>query len=390
MPSLTNDMNNGVADLKKHYTATFERVDAARIDGRARNIRYRQKQLLAVHSFLLEKERELVKAIEQGSCMMISLILDTGRSRRECQYEVSCTIDIVKKHYENLDFDAALLKEKNIARGVSAPNWREPLGTVAIVCESQCIHSINVMAKLDPVNLAVSPLAAAIAAGNCAVLIIVPKQTPSTFILVEELSKTLDNDAYALVQIPESLQDYEQSLPEPSVQCIILQSNTYTSPENVVEVRPFNGHSCAIVDRSCKNIKRAATQIAQAKFVYEGGSPFAPAYVLVHEAVKSEFLREFLAAISQYFPDNIPIKDKEAFAKLTDVQSQLMSSKVRYGRVVMSGNGSGSEEQSIAPVVIEGDRRRGSELCVLVENKPILPIFSTRSLDDAIDYAATL
>jgi aldehyde dehydrogenase (NAD+) len=368
MPSLTSDMSNGGADLKKRYAATFERVDAARIDGRARNIRYRQKQLLAVHSFLLEKEDELVKAIQQ----------DTGRSRRECQYEVSCTIDIVEKHYENLDFDAALLKEKNIARGVSATDWREPLGTVAIVCEAR-----------NPLNLAVSPLAGAIAAGNCAILIMVPAQSPSTFLFVKELSTILDNDAYALIQLP-SLQDYNHDLLGPSVQCAILQSDSYISPKICVEVRPFNGYSCAIVDRSCKNIKRAAAQIAQAKFVYEGSSPFAPAFVLVHEAVKSEFLREFLAAISQYFPENIPIKDKDAFVRLTDIQSRLTSSKAGYGSVVMSGNGSGSEHQSVAPVVIEGDRRRGSELCVLVENKPILPIFSTRSLDDAIDYTATL
>jgi acyl-CoA reductase-like NAD-dependent aldehyde dehydrogenase len=389
MPSLTSDMSNGGADLKKQYAATFERVDAARIDGRARNIRYRQKQLLAVHSFLLEKEGELVKAIQQGNCMMILLILDTGRSRRECQYEVSCTIDIVEKHYENLDFDAALLKEKNIARGVSAADWRDPLGTVAIVCEARSIHSTNAMAKLDPLNLAVSPLAAAIAAGNCAILIMVPAQSPSTFLFVKDLSTILDNDAYALIQLP-SLQDYDHDLLGPSVQCTILQSDSYVSPKSCVEVRPFNGYSCAVVDRSCKNIKRAATQIAQTKFAYEGGSPFAPAFVLVHEAVKSEFWRELLAAISQYFPENIPIKDKDAFARLTDIQSRLTSSKAGYGRVVMSGNGSGSEHQSVAPVVIEGDRRQGSELCVLVEHKPILSIFSTRSLDDAIDYTATL
>ena len=65
MPSLASDKTNGV-DVKAQHAATFERVDAARIDGRARNVRYRQKQLLVIHSFLLAKEGELVKAIQQG------------------------------------------------------------------------------------------------------------------------------------------------------------------------------------------------------------------------------------------------------------------------------------------------------------------------------------
>jgi hypothetical protein len=50
---------------------------------------------------------------------------------------VSNTIDIVEKHYNNLDFDAALHKEKSLATGSSAPDWREPFGTVATVCEAR-------------------------------------------------------------------------------------------------------------------------------------------------------------------------------------------------------------------------------------------------------------
>jgi hypothetical protein len=66
MPSLASDKTNGVVDAKKQRAATLERVDAARIDGRARNVQYRQKQLLVIHSFLLAKEGELAKAIQQG------------------------------------------------------------------------------------------------------------------------------------------------------------------------------------------------------------------------------------------------------------------------------------------------------------------------------------
>ena len=212
----------------------------------------------------------------------------------------------------------------------------------------------------------------------------------ATLQLLQEMVATLDNDAYALVQVP-STSDL-QALTGLSVQCLIVQSPTHTFPETseTAVVRPFKGSSCAIIDRSCKNLKDAATRIAQAKYLYGSASPFAPTFVLVHEVVKSEFLRELLGAVSQYFPENISVSDKDEFARLSETQSQLTSSKAGYGRVVMSGNGTGFDSQSVAPVVIEGDRRKGAELCKLVANAPVLPIFATRSLDDAIDFSAIL
>jgi hypothetical protein len=70
MPFLNSDNMNGVIDVKGQHTATLDRVDAARIDGRARNIRYRQKQLLLIHSFLLEHESALSKAVQQGLALL--------------------------------------------------------------------------------------------------------------------------------------------------------------------------------------------------------------------------------------------------------------------------------------------------------------------------------
>jgi hypothetical protein len=63
---------NGVMDVKGQYAATLDRVDSARIDGRARNIRYRQNQLLLIHSFLLEHEGSLAKAIQQGLSLAVT------------------------------------------------------------------------------------------------------------------------------------------------------------------------------------------------------------------------------------------------------------------------------------------------------------------------------
>lgn len=370
MPSVSETITG--VDIKVECESVLNRVDAARIDGRARNIRYRQNQLRVIHTFLVGRVEDLVKAIQK----------DTARSRRECQFEVSTTIDIVGKHYHDLDFDAALRKEKSVALGSTVTDWREPFGTVGIVCEAQY-----------PLNLAVSPLAAAICAGNCAVLIISASQSPSTYEVLQEMIAGLDKDAYALLSVQST--DDLRDVVGPSIQFLILQTiANYQLPEKIsattIVQRPFSGNSFAVVDRTCKDLRSAAARIAQAKFVYGSCSSFAPTFVLVHEAVKHEFMRELLAGISECFPENISVKNEEELARFEDIQAQMTSSNARYGRIVMSGSLGGSSGQFVAPTVVEGDRRRGGELVKLLRNTPNLPIFAIRSLEDAIYYSFSL
>jgi aldehyde dehydrogenase (NAD+) len=237
----------------------------------------------------------------------------------------------------------------------------------------------------------ISPFAASIAAGNCSILITVSDDKPAISALLDELVSNLDNDAYATIELPSS--DHIHKITGPSIQCLVLQSSYPLISENhstTKILRPIAGRAFAVVDRSCTNLRSAASELAQIKFLYGGTSPFAPAFVLVHEVVKAEFLREFLTAITKYFPENIAVNCKE-FERLSDVQTRLTSSS-GYGRVVMSGN-TGSVDAvplEVSPIVIDGDRRRGSELCEMAENAHILPIFSVRSLDDAIDYASNM
>jgi hypothetical protein len=203
----------------------------------------------------------------------------------------------------------------------------------------------------------------------------------------------LDNDAYAAIELPSS--EHIHKITGASVQCLVLQSSYPVVSENrnsTKILRPIPVRAFAVVDRSCTNLKSAAAEIAQIKFLYGGTSPFAPAFVLVHEVFKAEFLREFLTAITKYFPENIPVNGKEKFERLSEVQTRLTSSKAGYGRILMSGNTSSPDtvQLEVPPMVIDGNRTRGSELCEMAENAPILPIFSIRSLDDAIDYASNM
>lgn len=197
----------------------------------------------------------------------------------------------------------------------------------------------------------------------------------------------LDNDAYASVEFisHEHLQTVAAK-----VQSTVIQT-PYLDLHSAKVLRPQVGHSFAVVDRSCQNIKGAASQIANGKFLHGGISAFAPSFVLVHEVVEEEFMRELFTATGQSF-DALSVS-KDEYDRITDIQNRLTSSKTRYGRVVMSGNSRETGDKDInevAPVVIVGNRNRGIELCALTPRSPILPIFSVRSLDDAIDFGSSL
>jgi aldehyde dehydrogenase (NAD+) len=235
----------------------------------------------------------------------------------------------------------------------------------------------------------VCPLASAIAAGNCAV-VVPPKSAAATSKILEDAVSQLDNDSH--VAIPDVSVEEIQKFASSAFQGVVLPSasQAFAESSGVRIIRPHGGRSFAVVDRSCSNLKYAASRIAQAKFLYGGSSPFSPAFVLVNEWVKPEFMRELFAAISQYFPQDIAVSADE-YANISEIQKRLTGGKANYGRVVMSGYSGNKcgDGQGVGPMILEAERTRGSELVSMTTNAPILPVFSVRSLDDAIDLGNT-
>jgi hypothetical protein len=67
MPSVVDQkLTNGVKAQNKDEEI-LEQIDAARIDGRARNVLYRMKQLRALHSFIVKRRKEFVQAVQKGN-----------------------------------------------------------------------------------------------------------------------------------------------------------------------------------------------------------------------------------------------------------------------------------------------------------------------------------
>lgn len=128
-----------------------DRIRAAAVDGRARNIFYRQKQIEALCQTLLENAEEIRKAI----------LSDCGHTESEATVEFSLTLSAIRDNYAALQPKKAHEDEYAVASGKDAPDRKEPAG---IVCIEPTTHTLFYST--------VVPLSAALAAGSCAIVLV--------------------------------------------------------------------------------------------------------------------------------------------------------------------------------------------------------------------------
>lgn len=124
------------------------RVQAAAIDGRMRNYRTRQNELMSLYQALVGDMAEFLDAIQ----------VDEECSKAEAQIIMAATLHEVREHYNRFDFKRELDFEYSIKRGKSASR-RLPAGIAYIIP--------------DPFTLTFSvfsAVAASIEAGCCCVI----------------------------------------------------------------------------------------------------------------------------------------------------------------------------------------------------------------------------
>lgn len=129
--------------------AAVERLQASIVDGRTESIRYRQDQLQALHKGLREESDHICSA----------LLADSSLSGAEAEVEYYLAVDAVRHFYDSLDFEGELKAEYNVVFGKDNLRRRVGVGLVVIRPTGHTrFYSI------------VTPLAAAIAAGNTIIL----------------------------------------------------------------------------------------------------------------------------------------------------------------------------------------------------------------------------
>ena len=130
-------------------TAAIDRLQESVVDGRTENGRYRQDQLQRLHRTLREEASQIIAA----------LVADSRSPSAEVDAEFYLGMEAIRHFSDSLDFEKDLKEEYNVVRGQDNPARRVGAGLVVIRPTTHTrFYSI------------VTPLAAAIAAGNCIIL----------------------------------------------------------------------------------------------------------------------------------------------------------------------------------------------------------------------------
>lgn len=257
----------------------------------------------------------------------------------------------------------------------SAQITREPYGTVLIISPWNY-----------PLDLALSPLAGAIAAGNTAV--IKPSEmAPHTSALIKKLIS--ENFSPEFLSVVEGGVEATQELLAQPFDYIFFTGSTRVG-KVVMEAAAKNltpltlelgGKSPCLVEASAK-LDKAAKRIVWGKFFNAGQTCIAPDYVLVEAKLLGPLVEKMKGQIRKFFGEN-PQKSPDYARIVNEAHFRRLSAYLKEGKI-LSGGRSDAADLYIEPTLLEAPAPSSA---VMEEEifGPILPILPFEDLDQALD-----
>ena len=206
-----------------------------------------------------------------------------------------------------------------------------------------------------PVQLLLNPLVGAISAGCTAVLKPSPYVPNVSKVIEEMICETFDEKYIAVVQgnrdVNTTLLDQRWDLifftGSPDLGKKVMSAAAKHLTPVILEL---GGKSPCIIDKDA-DIKRTAKRLAWGKTLNSGQTCIAPDYILIHEAVKEAFVKEFAMAVKELHGEDIKA-DKHYVRMVSDKAFERVSSYLKDGDIIYGGR-TDAQERFIEPTIIE-------------------------------------
>lgn len=330
---------------------------------------FRLKQLNALKSGIKKWEKEITAALYQ----------DLGKPENEAYLsEIGNVYHSISLTQKNLKKWARPEKAPTPFFLMPAKSYivSEPYGTVLIVGPYNY-----------PFGLVMEPLIGALMAGNTAVL--KPSEmTPNVTRVINQLIGDTFDRHY--VRCVEGTVETSTSLINAKFDYIFFTGSVpvgkivmEAAAKNLIPVTlELGGKSPVIVEQSA-HIKEAARRIIWGKTMNAGQTCVAPDYVVVHQAVKDELVREMKAALREFFGENI--EKSQSFGRIINHRHfQRIQALIEADREgIVFGGHTHEKTNYIEPTLIEisswGAATMGEEIF-----GPVLPILTYSDLNEAI------
>jgi coniferyl-aldehyde dehydrogenase len=329
----------------------------------------------------------LIHAIETNETRIIEAVNAdfTCRSRHETLVaEVIVSVSAAKAAKHSLN-------RWMRARPVATPLHMKPAKSRI---EPQPLGVIGIISPWNyPVQLAFSPAAAALAAGN-RVLIKPSELTPATSEVMREIIRAdFDESVMAVVTGGVDLGQAFSSVP---FDHLLFTGSTsigrhvyMAAAKNLTPVTlELGGKSPAIIDESA-DVAKAALSIAHGKTFNAGQTCVAPDYVLTQAARLDQTVEALAAAARRLYPEIDTTSDYTAivsdrhFARL---KALVAEARDAGARIVEVGSSNALDPQRKLPLTIVVNPPQDIALMREEIFGPVLPVLSVGGRDEAIDY----
>jgi len=246
-----------------------------------------------------------------------------------------------------------------------------------------------------PFQLLISPLVAALAAGNC-VILKPSEKTPHTSRALGELIKaTFDPSEVALFEGDARVAEWLLEQPFDHIfftgSTLIGHKVMAAAAKHLATVTlELGGKSPVIVDKDV-DLDLAAERITWGKFVNAGQTCVAPDYLLVHESRVADFLEKAKEQISRlYGPSEEARQQSVDFCRLVDDRAfqrvrSLTEQTVQKGAKVEIGGRFDAATRYIAPTLLSGLPKDAPIMAEEIFG-PVLPVLTWKTRDEVYEH----
>ncbi len=254
--------------------------------------------------------------------------------------------------------------------------YSEPLGVVLI------IGTWNY-----PLQLLLTPLVGAIAAGNCVVLK-ASEFAPATAAVIKKIIAECFDTHYVLFTDEDGSQVIPAMMKAFRFDHVFYTGSTavgkliyaLAASELVPVTLELGGKSPCVVEQEV-NVKVAARRIVQMKFSNAGQMCVAPDYLLVHNSRKAELIAAMKEAIQNFY-GNEPLKSRELCKIINQKQFDRLKGYLQSADIIVGGE-TDDAAQLIAPTLLTNVSLEDGVMQDEIFG-PILPVFGFDTMEEAL------
>lgn len=337
--------------------------------GKTKSIEFRIEQLKKLRQIIVDNEKAIIQALHD----------DLKKSELEAYAtEVGIVLVEIDDLLKNVKSWSKPQRVKTPLFHQLATSWRypEPYGVTYIISPWNY-----------PFQLLIAPLAAAMVAGNTAILKPSELSEKTSLLIYKLISENFDESYIKVVLggVEESKAMLEQRF-----DYIFFTGGTeigrYVYQAAARHLTPvtleLGGKSPCIVDEDIQ-LTHTSRRILWGKFTNAGQTCVAPDYLLVNKKVKAQLIDKMKEHLKEFYGDD-PAQSPDYGRIISNRHFDRIARMISPEKVVVGGQMDRSDKY-IAPTLLEGVSLEDSVMQEEIFG-PVLPIIEYNTLDEAIAY----